>query len=154
MNEQNVKNLVVIFLSIVLLFVVFYFLTKPLAQNVRPQYEVAETEIQTEFILVGNILNRRLEEYYVFVTNRSDVNYGRNRELLDELKDGGFIQGFYIVDLDDPFNRSFVSDETNLEVDSASEFLFNEPTLLKISDRQVENYFVGPLEITDHLASL
>ena len=153
MNEQNVKNLIVIFLAVVLLFVIFYFLTKPIAQNVRPQFERAETQIQTETILVGNILNRSLEEYYVLVTDRSDVSYGRNREILDELKDSGLIQGFYIVDLDEPFNRSFVSDEPNLDVERASEFLFDGPTLLKISDRKVENHFSGPVEIASHLTS-
>ncbi len=152
-NDNNVVKLVIIFIGLLIFFGSFYSITYFATRYRRPNLEYGETPIQNETILVGNILNRRHEEYYVVATTRDDDSFGRYKELLDNLKEATLIPNYYVVDLDDPFNSNFLSEEEKLDVERTSEFQFNGPTLIKVNNGQVENSWVGSLEIISYLAS-
>ena len=54
---------------------------------------------------------------------------------------------FYQVDLNDTFNKSFISDKSNLKVDSINNIKFTQSTLLEIKDKKIINAYEGNEQI-------
>ena len=152
-ENNSVVKLGVIFVSLIVFFSVFYLLTGLVAESVPSNVEFERVPMQNENIMVGTILSRNVDDYYVIAALREDMSFGRYKELLDDALDAEKISKYYVVDLGDPFNNKFVGDERSLNVERASDFLFNDTTLIRIVDGQVVNYEVGSLDIVKYLSS-
>ena len=111
------------------------------------------TDIQYTNIIVGSILNRSEEDYYVLVEKEDDNNITTYQTLIDKYNNKEEHSRFYIVLLSDPFNANYVSDKANLLVDKITDIRFSETTLLHISNGKITSTRVGN-DIGDYLNKL
>ena len=147
------SNLIKIVLIVCAVLLVFYFITV-LVNKKGSDTDYSENTtptIQYSKILVGQILNRNEDEYYVLVENENDqylelYNYYLSSDYEDALE-------YYTVDLSDVFNENHIGEETYVEGD-VSEFKFAETTLLKIKDGNVKRVYKTRDEIVSHLEKL
>lgn len=160
-NENNAQiatgneivKLIKIILILCAVLLTFYFITVLVNERMdKTDYSENTTPtIQYSKILVGQILNRDEDEYYVLVEKENDqylelYNYYLSSDYEDALE-------YYTVDLSDVFNGNHVAEATNVEGD-VSEFKFAETTLLKVKDGKIKRAYKTRDTIVAHLEKL
>jgi len=136
----------------ILLFILAFYLLTLYITNKNTDKEddtPKEVEISSEKILVGNILNKANGDYLVlcYDFNNEADSYDT---LFTTTKSTG--SKIYKVDLSNGFNKKYVTDgESNKNPTSASEFLINGATLIKVSDHKVVEYIEGYDSINSYL---
>ena len=158
-EQYSLKSMIVIVAIIAGIFLLFYFITtflvKPVIQN---NLNNTSTEINSTKITLNNLLNRSDDEYYVLCTKQSlynenlDYNVIYNNYINDYSKKDESLK-FYTVDLDDAFNKNYLSNEINVSND-LNELKLNDEVLFKIKDKKIEFYYVGNSEIIKELSDL
>ena len=118
------------------------FVTKDLFKK-DEQAEVISGEVKYDVAIVGQILNRPYDTYYVAVYNKtgdkaSDMsNYiytYQSKEDVNKLH-------IYTVDLANKLNADYYDpNKENTAPKDATEFMFGDATLLKIKDGKIEKY--------------
>jgi len=96
------------------------------------------TKIDYQEIIVGEMFNRKNNEYYVLAYNFSDSYASYYKSLINNYQLSSSMP-FYIVDLDKKINIEYASNSLNI----------NEPTLIKISDSKITDKIVGKDNIID-----
>lgn len=157
-EEKNDLKTFLITLGVVVGFVlVFYLISLGLstlgvfeAGYVAPTKGVSE--ISYDEILIGNVFNKPEKSYYVVFDTYSDetnnvyVNYLVTSKEYDEK--------IYIVDMANPNNSPYKSNEPNKNATKASELKINDITLIKVSNGKILEYHVGDAEVEKRLKNL
>lgn len=160
-NQQNkesilqrgeIKNLIILVLIIVAIFFIFYGITAIIDPGNKPKDpEIVEETIQYNEIMVGQILNRSDESYYVLVVNKENEYNGLYESYLDmyvsKNKDGNY----YTVDLNNAFNQKYRGDSTLVKGNDISSFKFSDTTLLKIKNQKIDKVYAEKDEIVTAL---
>ena len=60
----------------------------------------------------------------------------------------------YYVDIDDVFNKSFISEKSNLSVTKANDFKFSQTALLRVKDSKVISTYEGNEQISGKLGRM
>lgn len=151
MSNTEIKNLLKIVLIICGVLLVFYFITD-LVQNNKDADKSSDTTavIQYNKILVGEILNRSEDEYYVLVEQENDSYV----ELYKQYLDNASKKIYYTVDLTEVFNQSSVGEETLVEGNEVDNYKFANTTLIKFTNGSLNGVFKNQDEIVEHLKSL
>lgn len=150
-SGNELKKLLQIILIICAVLVAFYFITE-LVQNKGNKENNSDTAavIQYEKILVGEILNRKEQEYYVLVEKEGDSYIDLYKQYLDSKKE----ITYYTVDLSEIFNQNSIAEETSVEGNSVESYKFANTTLIKVVDKTLNSAYKNKNEIIDHLKSL
>ena len=125
----------------VLLFILaFYGLTLYITgkNNDDTTEEPKEVEISSDKIILGRSLSMGKDDYYV-------VYYENSNSTIDEIVNNysGSIS-LYKVDMSSAFNKKYATDgESNKSPSKTSEFKINGPTLIKVSNKKVVEYYEG-----------
>lgn len=147
--ESSLGDKLYIIGAVLLFIFAFYLLTLYITnKNNDSKEEKEESIIQSEKIIVGESLNRSDKEYIVL------FYYGSNEDMdsvFTEYK-GKSLLPIYKVDMDDGFNRKYISSEgSNTSPSKASEFKIVGSTLIKVSDGKVVDYIEGEDSIRNYL---
>ena len=134
-SDNEVANFIKIVVAIVVLVLVFTLITN-LVINKNNKTKTT-SDIQYSKIIVGNILNRSEESYYVLVENKEDSNLAIYESYIATYKNKEEHLMIYTVDLDAGFNESFKSEQSNLEVSNISDIRFSQTSLLKIENGKI-----------------
>lgn len=113
--------------------------------------EAAETKIQYEEIIAGQILNRKQDEYYVLAFNFTDAEASYYLSLKDGYKQNTDALPFYIVDLEKGFNTSIVVEETPKD---STELKVVAPTLLKIKKGKITERVSTKEKVKEYLEKI
>lgn len=150
-SGNELKKLLQIILIICAVLVAFYFITE-LVQNKDNETNESDAVaiIQYKKILVGEILNRKEQEYYVLVEKTGDSYIDLYKQYLDSKND----ITYYTVDLSEIFNQNSIAEETFVEGNSVESYKFADTTLVKIVNGTLNGVYKNKNEITDHLKSL
>ena len=144
-DEQNeIKKFIIILLIVGIIVVAAYFLTRIFVTKDllnQDQKEKTEAVFDYNITIVGSMLNRPYDEYYVlaYSSKSPEVNYyagilSRYQEKEDSLK-------IYVVDLNDSMNSSYYSkDETNPEAKNIEDLKLGDFTLIKVKNKQISKY--------------
>lgn len=97
-------------------------------------------EIGTTKVLCGSVLNRIDEEYFVLAYNMSDDEAMLYESILDKYSSSSDVLPFYKLDLSNSRNGICTSDNINISND-INELKVNNPTLLKIKNGKIINYY-------------
>ena len=142
--DANIKNLVINFLIVLIVFGMFYYITILIAKRNEGlntiEKETIPTTIQYKEIIAGETFNRPDKEYYVLFYDFEGPNAAYYNTLLEESN-----EKIYTVDLNKNFNSIYISENTNKNVQKASDLKVKEDTLIKIIDRKNVSYFEGEL---------
>lgn len=147
--NDEITNLVKIFLGVAAVFVVFIGITYFMTNNKelvipKPTYS---NEIQFSEILAGEILNQKSPEYYVLAAFEDDVYNAAYDSYLTKFNEKTKIKR-YTVNLDRFFNVSSVAEKSNF----TDNVIFSESTLLKINNGKITEIYEGKTKIIEYLA--
>lgn len=126
----------------VLLFILaFYGLTVYITgkNNNSTEEKPKEVEISNKEIILGRSLSMGKNDYYViYFDNDNSSTY---TEIINNYKKETPI---YKVNMSSAFNKKYTTDgESNKSPSKVSEFLINGPTLIKVSNKKVVEYYEG-----------
>ncbi len=139
--SMELKKLFIILGIILLVIIVLYliigiFVTKDIKLFGNTENVEVNSTIQYEEILAGETFNMNKDEYYVIFSDSTGNYYSIYKNIISNQTD----KSIYIVDLNNPLNRSYVSDESNKEVQKASDLKVKDNTLIKINNKQNVEY--------------
>jgi len=97
------------------------------------------TTIQYTTILAGETFNQNADEYYVIFADSEGYNYATYQTLINNNLD----KKIYLVDLDNPLNNKYISEESDSSVQNASNLKVKDNTLIKISNKNNVLYIEG-----------
>ena len=162
-DNYSIKKLLMIILSLVIVFSIFYFITTLI---VKPSKKGSGTnnliqEIDTTKITLNHLLDRNETDYYVLVTKPSlyeskilKINYIEiYNNYIKDYKNKDDSKKFYSVNLDDVLNKKYASDDINIS-ENLNELKLNDEILFKISNHSIDKYYVGREEIIKALSNL
>lgn len=156
-NTSELKKLIIFIVITIVLFGVFYVISLFIdSENKEATVDSSTDEvtvIQYDEILVGTALNQNSDSYYVLITSDDNLNdvysvYKSAYELKDEaLK-------MYTADIDSPFNKDYIAEESNFSISQISDLKIKEDTLIKIEDSKLVEYFEGKDDIVNELKNI
>ena len=150
-NEQ-LKKLGIIIGVLLGIFIIIYliigiFVTKEIKLFNNNEEVKAEATIQYSKILAGETFSQKDGEYYVIFADTESVNYTTYQLLINNKTD----KNIYTVDMDNPMNQKYVSEESNRNANSVSELKIKGDTMIKISNNKNVGYYEGVSSILEEL---
>ena len=151
-------RLIKIIVVILVLFAIFYFLTGYVSRYMnRRENQIDNTPetaiIQYDKIMIGSILNQSPSEYYVLLNRSDDLYQSLYESYISTYKNDGEHLDVYMVDLDDSFNKKYISEEENLQPEKVSDFRIQNKALLKVTEHKITEVYQGD-EIASKLKEL
>lgn len=107
-----------------------------------------ETSISNEYIMVGEILNRRENNYYVLFDDYS--NSYITDIYVNNLLSNSDIRT-YKVDVSKDGNSKYLSEDENKNATSISDLKINGLTLIRVNNGRIVDYISGSDEIEEYL---
>lgn len=133
-EEFSVKKLVIALVSIVVVFVGFYFLTDYLLS--KRTSEPLEPVVNANEITFNNILKQKEKTYYVLAVLPEDKHANNYSVYTKELSP------VYTIDMKDAFNKSHIGEETKVG-DTVKDITISDSALFVIKDGKIDSYYVG-----------
>lgn len=162
--QYSIKSMIKIVIALILIFVLFYVLTVFVIDNKKVEEDVKNhAVIDSEKITLSQILSQKENEYYVLATKESMYKKAAGMKAnYIELYDSYILKyqqsedeplKFYRVDLDSAFNKSYLSDKSNI-TDNLSELKISDEVLIKIKNKKIDKYYIGHSLIASELSKL
>ena len=143
----SIKNTLIVLGVVVLIFLLFYFITVAINEKTRKlntkEEEKIPAEIQYYEILGDDTFKMTPEEYYVLFYDFDSPNSVYYDYLFDQY---AAVEGQYIykVNLGNGFNKKFIATEdTNKKAKKAGDLKVKEATLIKIVKGKNKKYIEG-----------
>lgn len=155
-EEQSViKKFVIIVLVLVILIVGVYFFTRAfVTKDLNKETQEAKTEVTFDYTktVLGSLLNRPYNEYYVLVYNSEDLKANYYSGLVSSYQSKENAIKIYIADLNDSMNEKFYdSKKSNPNAKSIEELQVGDLTLIKVKDKTIKKYIEKEEEIRTEL---
>lgn len=148
-DEAQVKNLIIIFIIVILASVGIYFLTDAMIKKESNKNdEVKEVEIDYDIATIGTMFNRIEEEYYVLLYSNNENGSDLNSSLDSYRSSDDYIKTYYI-DLDKKINSMALGETLNKKPANSQEVSVKGATLYKIKEGKVVDCISGVDEIKD-----
>lgn len=136
--EQEVFRFIKILIVVVaLVFGVYLFTNAFVSKEYDIKKDGQKGEIDSSKIVVGSILNRGSDDYFVLAYKSKDINaplfstyYGMYTQKEDSLS-------IYIVDLDNELNKDYYSDEAKTNISTIADIKLSSPTLLRVKNHKI-----------------
>ena len=158
-TDNEMSKLIILILVVALVFALFYvitlFVTKKDSNVDNNNEENLETTIQYEKILASNILSQKGDEYYVLVYFNSDsyVDFYKSYLSYYSSKVDGSVP-YYYVDMDEVFNKSYISDKSMLSATDAKDLRFSQTALLRVRGNKIISTYEGNEQISGKLGRM
>lgn len=154
LNNDNyqVKSFIIIVIVLLVLSSILYFITNLVIKENKKDEDNKESqtvEIQNEKILMGQLLNRTEDSYYVLAYVKDDQFMKLYETYLNQIKTNES-SAVYKIDLNEGLNKKYVQEETYIS-DNLNELSVSETVLFEIKDKKIDNYYIGHEEIIDYL---
>lgn len=154
-QRDELKNLIIIIGAVIVIFLIFYVITTLINPKKEEESNQVVTEtIQYEKILVGEMLNRDEKNYYVLVQNADNAYnelYSAYLQMYVTKKTGN---AYYLIDLEDEFNKNYIADETKISGNDISKYQFNDTVLIKVNKNKLDKVYTGHDDIVGALEKL
>ena len=147
--DSSIKNKIFIVIGFLVFLLAFYLLTLYITNKNNPKKDDSDTKEEVTFsydeILVGRSLSMQDDEYLVLFYDKSDE---KQSEIYDQLykdyKNKEEHLSIYYVDMSSGLNKKFsTTEESNKNPSDVSEFLINGPTLIRVNNHIVQDYYEG-----------
>lgn len=153
-NEDvtQIRNLIIIFVIVVLICVGVYFLTdNMIKRETNANNNTQEVEIDYDIATIGTMFNRIEEEYYVLIySSKEDGSTLDN--ILTKFRSSDDYVKTYFIDLDKKVNSSAIGDKLVKSPKNSTEVKVTGATLYKIENGSVTNCYSDIEEITNVLS--
>jgi len=157
-TDNEMSKLIILILVVALVFALFYvitlFVTKKEDTKTTSNEPDKEVSIQYENILAGNIFSQKSTEYYVLVYFKDDKYLDLYKSYLSYYKSNvSDAVPYYLVEIDDSLNSSFISDKSNI-VSNIKDLKFSQTAFLRIRDKKIISTYEGNEQITGKLGRM
>lgn len=155
--SYGVSKVFKIFFGVILVFVLFYFLTIYIL-NKGDDFTIsesipAEADIQYQEILAGNSFSVRNNHYYVlYYDMSSDELKSTYTNIISTYEEQEDHYPIYTVNMHSVFNKKYVSNTSNKKVDEVDELMISGPTLIEFENGKVKKYIEGQDSIREELS--
>lgn len=151
-DVAQIRNLIIIFVIVVLVCVGLYFLTDTMIKRESNNNDntTQKVEIDYDIATVGTMFNRIEEEYYVLMY--SSENDSKLDSVLNKYRSSDNYIKTYFIDLDKKVNSSVLGDELVKAPKNSKEVKVIGATLYKIKKGSVIKCYSGIDEITNVLS--
>ncbi len=147
-EEQNeavrfIKILLIIIIGVVIVyFFTRAFVTKDLFNKKTEEKNPVAGEIDYSMTLIGNMLNKPEDEYYVIIYSSEDTLANYYNNLVTRYNKNKKPLAVYTADLANELNKNFVSSEaSNLNAKDINDFRVKDLALLKIKKGKIVKTF-------------
>lgn len=155
-TNNELVNLIKIVVIVCVVLLAFYFITVLVNKKTKGSAfsdDDSVAVIQYDKIIVGEILNRPASNYLVLVESENDVNSNLYQSYLSIYSGKENALKVYNVDLSEVFNLNYVGDETILD-NGIQNYKFSDTTLIKVSDGNISESYIGTEAIENYLKEL
>lgn len=155
-TNNELVNLIKIVVIVCVVLLAFYFITVLVNKKTKGSAfsdDDSVAVIQYDKIIVGEILNRTENNYLVLVEKENDVNSNLYQSYLSIYSGKENALKVYNVDLSEVFNLNYVGDETILD-NGIQNYKFSDTTLIKVSDGNISESYIGLEAIENYLKEL
>jgi len=153
-DEQNeLVRFVRILLIIIILVLAVYFLTRAFVTKDLFKEETKETvpgEIDYSMTLIGNMLNKPEDEYYVIMYSSEDIEANYYNNIVNRYSKNKEHLVVYTSDLANELNKSFIG-EDNLNPKELTDFRVKDLALIKVKKGKISKSFTTVEEIVEEL---
>jgi hypothetical protein len=144
-EQKEITKLVIIILVVVIMVAGAYLLTRAFVtkdlfkKDTTEEKTVIPGEVSHDVTIVGSILNRPYNEYYVAVYNSDNKTYAPDMtNIVSSYNAKSKHLHIYTVDLDNKFNEDYYDPENvKLDTNKVEDLRFGDVTLLKISKGKI-----------------
>lgn len=157
-NDSEITKLVKIVLIVTAIMVIFYGITLLVTKN-RSSNSSSENShnekavIQYDDIMIGTMLNKNDDWYYVLIKEDEDNRMAEYETLMKLIASKEDAPKIYTANLTDSFNKKYLAKEAN-ESSDMSEFRVTGTTLVEIKDGQIANIYSNHDDIKGELDAL
>lgn len=149
--KKLAKLVVIVCIVIAVFYIITYFIKNNKNTNNNVDTTEEYTEIQYDEIILGELLTRKEEIYYVLAYS-FDSGYADLYNMYISYSEGD--SKIYTTNIDSVFNKKYISSESNLDITNISELRIKDVTLFKISNQQIVEYYEGRDAVIEHLKAL
>ena len=152
-SDMEYGKIIKITIGVIIVLALTYFITALASGEIKfgkEKIEEKETSIQYEEIMVGQMLNRKNNEYYVMLFNFTDTYASYYLSLKDNYSLEDNALPFYIIDLEKYANKEYVYDESEKLIEKPVrlvDFKASSPTIIKIKDKKIVERITGKEEV-------
>lgn len=153
-ENDELRKLIYIVIGAALVFTLFYGMTYLINKNRKNETKIVPATIQYDEIIIGQLLTRNEDEYYVLITSKDDQynNLYSYYKINYETKENSI--KIYTSNLDDIFNKKYISETSNIKVSAVDELRLSGTTLIKVKNHSIESYYEGKDAISAHFDEL
>jgi len=140
------KQVLKIVIIMIITLGVFYLLTLGILSKKESVVGKYNPSIQYNKILVGESFTQERKEYLVLYYNSSKDDMDNIHSLISAHKDKKNSLYLYTVDMNEAFNKEYISDSSNREANNAGELKISGTTLIHFKDNKIVEYLTEDLE--------
>lgn len=142
----TIKQFIITFIIVVIIVLGIYFFTKTFVTKEESNTDndvVDQSYINPEIAIVGTMLNKGTEKYYVIIYDATSDDAASYAKLLSQYVDSEDYIITYRVDLSNPMNSKYVANgsDINLKADDINDLRFGDITVLKIENGKIKNAY-------------
>lgn len=134
-DTLEIRNLIFLIVGLVVLSVGLYFLTDRVMN--KKTIDNSKIDIDYSECLIGNMLTRPYNDYYVFAYSKIDSNANNYNSLILENEKKDDAKKVYFIDLNNKFNENHISDKSNLKTDNISEIKIKSSALIHVVNGKI-----------------
>lgn len=142
-EDKAVRNFIIIFVIVILFVVGIYFMTKFFNKDSESSTNntdtnTSEVSIDSSVAIVGTMLNKSDEDYYVILYKEDDNNSGTYSNIVSKYKSKKDSLPIYTVDLSNKLNEKYYDkDNINLTATDINDLRFGDITLLEVKNGKI-----------------
>lgn len=148
-ETKTVKQLVIILVVVIIVAILAYFITTKVVNKTSSSDDSSSTSSNVNYIdptkaIVGTMLNRTSDDYYVILYSTDSDNSSAYARLLSQYSNKDGALPAYLVDLNNKLNESYVAsadEKTNPTASELKDLRFGEITLLHIKNHKIVKAF-------------
>ncbi len=157
-EQKELKTFIIVVIGLVIILVGIYFftrafITKDLFNKESNEITYSDGSVDYDVCIVGNMLSRPYNEYYVIAFSNEDLNanyyntvVSKYTSLTDALK-------IYYIDLDNVLNGSYIANDDNIssKFTTIDELKLGDITLFKVKNKKVTKMITNMDDIIKEL---
>ena len=153
-DQNEIRRFIIIIAIIIVVILAVYFFTRIFVSKDllhKEEKNPAVGTINYDMTLIGSMLNKVEDEYFVLIYNSKDNDYVYYMGIVNNYTSDEEAKRVYIADISNELNKNYISDEENLKTDNVEEFRVSKPTLLMVKKGKITDTYTTKEEMAKAL---
>lgn len=156
-EQKEVKKFIIVVIVLVVAIVGIYFLTRAFITkdlfDKSSDTNYTEGTINYDVAIVGNMLNRPYDEYYVLAFDSENTQANYYNAIVSKYISNEKSLKIYHVDLNNELNKKYIAtkDNASKKFESVDKLKLGEVTLIKVKDKEVKKFITNIEDIKKEL---